>query len=66
MSFQENKKTEKYKLPLQQQFKFHAFHPKAVNNQFVCGRSSGLLSVEYLPIPLWNSGLKIQQAYREW
>jgi len=32
MSFQENKKTEKYKMLLQQQIRFHAFHPKAVNN----------------------------------
>lgn len=39
MSFQENKKTEKNKLPLQQHFIFHAFHPKAVN-LVVFGRSS--------------------------
>ncbi len=52
MSFQENKKTEKYKLPLQQHFTFHAFHPKAVNDWFVRGRSSDLLPVEHLPIPL--------------
>ena len=32
MSFQEIKKTEKYKLLLQQHFTFHAFHPKAVND----------------------------------
>jgi len=25
-------KTEKYKLPLQWQLRFHAFHPKAVND----------------------------------
>ena len=31
MSFQENTKKEKHKLPLQGQPTFHAFHPKAVN-----------------------------------
>jgi len=51
MSFQENKKTEKYKMLLQQQIRFHAFHPKAVNNWFACGRSSGSLPAEHLPIP---------------
>jgi len=39
MSFQEIKKKKKNKLPLQQYFTFHAFHPKAVN-LVVSGRSS--------------------------
>lgn len=47
MSFQENTKKEKYKLPLLGHFTFHAFHPKAVNEipffkRGVRGRSSGL------------------------
>jgi hypothetical protein len=45
MSSQENKKTEKYKLPLQQHFTFHAFHPKAVN---VCLYLAGLLAFRFL------------------
>jgi len=52
MSSQENKKTEKNKLPLQQHFTFHAFHPKAVN---VCLYLAGLLAfrfLNFLPIRL--------------
>lgn len=40
MSFQENTKKEKYKLPLQGHFTFHAFHPKAVNGIPFFGRGS--------------------------
>lgn len=53
MSFQENKKTAKNKLLLQQHFRFHAFHPKAVNNaalaELALGRSSGLLANKSFP-----------------
>ena len=45
MSFQETKKTEKYKLPLQTAFTFHAFHPKAVNT---CLLLAGLLASGWL------------------
>lgn len=51
MSFQENKKTEKYKLLLQTAFTFHAFHPKAVNERLCL---AGLLACSLLlnlPIP---------------
>ena len=50
MSFQENKKTAKNKLLLQQHFRFHAFHPKAVNT---CLLLAGLLAsrpLNVLPI----------------
>jgi hypothetical protein len=57
MSFQENKKTAKNKLLLQQHFTFHAFHPKAVNT---CLLLAGLLAsrlLNVLPIPFdRNSG----------
>ncbi len=56
MSFQENKKTAKNKLLLQQHFRFHAFHPKAVNT---CLLLAGLLAshlLNVLPIPFRNSG----------
>ena len=57
MSFQENKKTAKNKLLLQQHFRFHAFHPKAVNT---CLLLAGLLAphlLNILPIPIiWDSG----------
>jgi hypothetical protein len=52
MSFQENKKTAKNKLLLQQHFTFHAFHPKAVNT---CLLLAGLLAsrpLNILPIPI--------------
>jgi hypothetical protein len=52
MSFQENKKTAKNKLLLQQHFRFHAFHPKAVNT---CLLLAGLLAshpLNVLPISL--------------
>ena len=52
MSFQENKKTEKNKLPLQPHFTFHAFHPKAVKD---CLYLAGLLAfrfLNFLPIPI--------------
>ena len=51
MSFQETKKTEKYKLPLQTAFTFHAFHPKAVNDRlYVAGLLACYLLLN-LPIP---------------
>jgi hypothetical protein len=52
MSFQENKKTAKDKLLLQQHFTFHAFHPKAVNTYLLLAGllASRLLNV--LPIPI--------------
>jgi hypothetical protein len=59
MSFQEIKKTEKYKLLLQQHFTFHAFHPKAVNGLFDRGRSSPNALLNTFPFRLRNSGMKI-------
>lgn len=47
MSFQENKKTAKNKLLLQQHFRFHAFHPKAVNT---CLLLAGLLASRLLNV----------------
>lgn len=67
MSFQENKKTEKNKLPLQQYFTFHAFHPKAVN---LCLYLAGLLTLRllnFLPIPiLLEQWMQLLKSGRKW